>query len=110
MGLTQSKIEETLNRINTHKGVKGIIILSNSKGIPIKSTMSPKDTTEYSSLLHTFISQTQIGIQNRFKVSTPQLQEEVEFIRIRSKKHEIMVAPDKEYSLIVLQLPGHGET
>lgn len=32
----------------------------------------------------------------------------MEFIRIRSKKHEIMVAPDKEYSLIVLQLPGHG--
>ena len=34
-----SKVEETLNRINTHKGVKGIIIV-NSKGIAIRTTMS----------------------------------------------------------------------
>jgi len=33
------KVEETLNRINTHKGVKGIIIV-NSRGIAIRSTMS----------------------------------------------------------------------
>lgn len=27
------------------------------------------------------------------------------FLRIRSKNHEIMVAPDKDYYLIVIQLP-----
>jgi len=27
------------------------------------------------------------------------------FLRIRSKKHEIMVAPDKEFILIVVQNP-----
>eukprot|EP00106_Octopus_bimaculoides_P015698 XP_014783140.1 PREDICTED: dynein light chain roadblock-type 2-like [Octopus bimaculoides] len=28
------------------------------------------------------------------------------FLRIRSKKHEIMVAPDKDYLLIVVQSPS----
>lgn len=30
---------------------------------------------------------------------------ELTFLRIRSKKHEIMVAPDKEFILIVVQNP-----
>ena len=36
--------------------------------------------------------------------------EEIVFIRIRSKKHEIMIAPDKEFTLIVLQNPSNDET
>jgi 5S rRNA maturation endonuclease (ribonuclease M5) len=39
------KVEETLNRINTHKGVKGVIVVdsgkdSDRKGFAIRSTMS----------------------------------------------------------------------
>ncbi len=30
------------------------------------------------------------------------------FLRLRSKKHEIMIAPDKDYILIVLQNPAVG--
>lgn len=32
--------------------------------------------------------------------------DELTFFRIRSKKHEIMVAPDKEYLLVVIQDPN----
>ena len=32
-------------------------------------------------------------------------QNDLTFLRIRSKKHEIMVAPEKEYMLIVIQEP-----
>ena len=35
-------------------------------------------------------------------------QNDLTFLRIRSKKHEIMVAPDKEYLLIVIQNPNDG--
>ena len=34
------------------------------------------------------------------------LQNDLTFLRIRSNKHEIMVAPDKEYLLIVIQNPS----
>jgi len=32
-------------------------------------------------------------------------QNDVTFLRLRSKKHEIIIAPDKEYILIVIQNP-----
>ncbi len=40
--------------------------------------------------------------------SEPQfnLQEELKFLRIRSKKHEIMIAPDGNYTLLVIQKPA----
>ena len=31
------------------------------------------------------------------------------FLRIRSKKHEIMVTPEKEYMLIVIQNPASND-
>lgn len=34
--------------------------------------------------------------------------DELTFFRIRSKKHEIMIAPDPEYLLIVIQRPNES--
>ena len=47
--MSQSKLEETLNRIKTHKGVKGIVI-TDKEGFPIRSTMSSDETIEYAGL------------------------------------------------------------
>jgi dynein light chain roadblock-type len=33
------------------------------------------------------------------------LQDDLVFLRVRTKKHEVMVAPDKDYLLIVVQDP-----
>jgi len=33
-------------------------------------------------------------------------QDDLKFLRIRSKKHEIMIAPDKDYTLLVIQKPA----
>lgn len=37
------------------------------------------------------------------------LQNDLVFLRVRSKKHEIMIAPDREYVLVVIQNPAAGE-
>lgn len=37
---------------------------------------------------------------------TPFLQNELTFLRLRSQKHEILVAPDKDYLLIIIQNPN----
>jgi len=39
-----------LNRIKTHKGVKGIIIMD-KEGFPIRSTMTSEETIEYTGLI-----------------------------------------------------------
>ena len=33
----------------------------------------------------------------------PRAQDDLIFLRVRTKKHEVMVAPDKDYLLVVLQ-------
>ncbi|XP_053309054.1 dynein light chain roadblock-type 1 [Spea bombifrons] len=91
-------VEETLKRIQSQKGVQGIIIV-NSEGIPIKSTMDNPSTVQYAGLMH------QLVMKARSSVRDIDAQNDLTFLRIRSKKNEIMVAPDKDYFLIVIQQP-----
>lgn len=97
-----NKVEETLNRINTHKGVKGVIVV-NQKGLAIKTTMNQNETIEYGSLITQFTTKAQLTIKSLHE------KEDITFIRIRSKLHEIMIAPDKEFTLIVLQDPSNDQ-
>ncbi|XP_032230563.1 dynein light chain roadblock-type 2 [Nematostella vectensis] len=94
----KSEVEETLKRIQGHKGVIGVIIV-NSEGIPIRTTLDNSTTVQYTGLIH------QLTIKARSTVRDIDPQNDLTFLRIRSKKHEIMVAPDKEYLLVVIQNP-----
>ena len=94
-----SEVEETLNRIKTHKGVSGIVIV-NLEGVPIRSTMDSRSTLQYAALI------TQLTSKARSVVRDLDPQNELTFLRIRSKKHEIMISPDKEFILIVVQDPS----
>mmetsp|Transcript_2489 Transcript_2489/g.9653 ORF Transcript_2489/g.9653 Transcript_2489/m.9653 type:complete len:100 (+) Transcript_2489:74-373(+) len=94
-----SEVEETINRIRTHKGVTGIVIV-NSEGVPIRSTFESKQTLQYSALI------SQLATKARSVIRDLDPQNDLTFLRIRSKKHEIMVAPDREYILIVIQDPN----
>ncbi|XP_069863201.1 dynein light chain roadblock-type 1 isoform X1 [Dipodomys merriami] len=94
----EAEVEETLKRLQSQKGVQGIIVV-NTEGIPIKSTMDNPTTTQYANLMHNFI------LKARSTVREIDPQNDLTFLRIRSKKNEIMVAPDKDYFLIVIQNP-----
>jgi dynein light chain roadblock-type len=96
-----SEVEETLKRIQSHKGVKGVLIM-NSEGIPIKSNLSAEDTENYAALV------SQLSLKASGVVRTLDESDELAFLRIRSKKHEIMIAPDKDYILVVIQNPHEG--
>uniref|UniRef100_A0A8C7J7T6 Dynein light chain roadblock-type 2 n=1 Tax=Oncorhynchus kisutch TaxID=8019 RepID=A0A8C7J7T6_ONCKI len=87
---------------------KGICLLDNNNnidstfkyGIPIRTTLDNSTTVQYAGLLH------QLTMKARSTVRDLDPQNDLTFLRIRSKKHEIMVAPDKEYLLIVIQNPS----
>lgn len=94
-----SEVEETLKRINSHKGVQGIVII-NSDGIPIRSTLEQSLSTNYAAHI------TSLAAKARSAVRTLDPQNDLTFLRIRSKKHEIMVAPEKDFTLVVVQNPN----
>ncbi|CAG0889873.1 unnamed protein product [Cyprideis torosa] len=96
-----SDVEETIKRIQAHKGVVGVIII-NSDGIPIKSTMENAQTVQYAALVG------QLTDKARCTVRDLDPADELTFLRIRSRRHEVMVAPDGEYTLIVVQNPAEA--
>ncbi|KAG5200285.1 hypothetical protein JEQ12_004819 [Ovis aries] len=96
--LFQAEVEETLKRIQSHKGVIGTMVV-NAEGIPIRTTLDNSTTVQYAGLLH------QLTMKAKSTVRDIDPQNDLTFLRIRSKKHEIMVAPDKECLLIVIQNP-----
>eukprot|EP00667_Euglena_gracilis_P033792 EG_transcript_56254 len=96
-----SEIEDIVKRINSHRGVKGLIIV-NSEGIPIRDTFDDHDrllTIQYAALI------TQMVAKSRAAVKELDATNDLSFLRIRSRKHEILVAPDRDYILIVIQDP-----
>jgi len=95
----RSEVEETLKRISSHKGVQGIVIV-NSEGIPIRSTMENSTTTQYAANL------SQLAAKSRSVVRDLDPQNDLTFLRIRTKKHEMMIAPDKDFMLVVVQNPN----
>jgi dynein light chain roadblock-type len=92
--------------LSSHKGVEGIVIV-NMDGIPIRTTLDHEKTIQHSALI------TQLTAKARSVIRELDPQNDLTFLRIRSKKHEIMIAPgksvgnvDKDYILIVLQNPN----
>nr|XP_028577460.1 dynein light chain roadblock-type 2-like [Podarcis muralis] len=93
-----AEVEETLKRIQSHKGVIGAIVV-NAEGIPVRTTLDNSTTVQYAGLLH------QLMMKAKSTVRDIDPQTDLTFLGIRSKNHEIMVAPDKESLLIVIQNP-----
>ena len=71
------------------------------QGVPIKSTFSDEETTYfYSTSASIFIRRCKNTVKELLK------DEELTLIRIRTKQNEIMIAPDGEFILIVIQNPS----
>lgn len=94
-----NEAEETFKRLNAFPGVEGIIVINN-EGIPIRTTLSQNKTALIVSLIHGLALKTKLAIKEMDH------QNELSFIRLRSHKDEILIAPDKEFTMIVIQKPA----
>ena len=97
VGSSLSEVEETLARIRSHKGVEGVIIMTKD-GATIQSTLSPEQTNAHCALL------SQLSVKAALIVEQLDPDDELSFLRVRSKQREVMIAPDKSgYILVVIQ-------
>lgn len=79
------------------------IPLWHSPGIPIKTTLDNSSTVQYAGLIH------QLVMKALSTVRDIDPQNDLTFLRVRSKKNEIMIAPVKNYFFIVIQNPSDWE-
>ncbi|GAU96178.1 hypothetical protein RvY_07663 [Ramazzottius varieornatus] len=102
LDVDESEIDEILSRIKSHKGVLGVMVLTQD-GVILRSTLDDETAASYASVVHDLVSRTRHGVRDLDPGN------DLSFLRIRTKKHEIMVAPDRDYLLIVIQNPNAKE-
>ncbi|CAG2114486.1 unnamed protein product [Medioppia subpectinata] len=96
-----SEIEESLKRIHgSHKGVIGVIVVD-SDGVVIKTTLN--ESTDVQQSYGLTISQMVEKAKQALRDN-----DELTFLKIKTKRHEFIVVPDKDYMLISLINPNES--
>jgi len=93
-----SEVDEIIKKMCNQRGVIGVIIINND-GIPIRSTLDPATTNQYAAGVYS------VNCKARSCIKDLDGNNDLCLLRLRSKKHEIMIAPDKDYTMIVVQNP-----
>ncbi|KAE9551829.1 hypothetical protein FO519_004961 [Halicephalobus sp. NKZ332] len=87
-------VDETLQRIQSQKGVTGVIIMDNL-GRAIRSTLVDEETKQHATLIH------QLCDKSKSVVKELDATDDLNFLRLKTKKYEIMIVPDKEYLVAI---------
>ncbi|GAA5893968.1 roadblock/LC7 domain-containing protein [Sporobolomyces salmoneus] len=128
------EVDATLNRLTSYKNVQGVLILSRPNGIIIRSAGSlfalppasaaaetEEDTTEggQESGEEKAVPTTSELARNYAKAATRMVEavgtdvrglgeeenDDLRFLRVRTKRHELMITPHEQYLLVVVQDP-----
>ncbi|CAM9704591.1 unnamed protein product, partial [Discosporangium mesarthrocarpum] len=94
----QSEVEETLERIKVQPGVEGYVICD-MEGQVLRRfpTMSQETAEIYAEAMR------HLALKARGVVRDLNPKGEMKYMRIRAKRHEVMVAFDREFLAIVIQ-------
>ncbi|XP_051916295.1 dynein light chain roadblock-type 2-like [Hippocampus zosterae] len=91
-----AEVEETLQRVEANRTVIGTIV-ANKEGIPVRSTFENSKAAKYAGLLR------HLTIMATSTVRDIDPQNNLTVLRIGTKNQEIMIAPENDCLVIVLQ-------
>ncbi|KAJ2004108.1 hypothetical protein GGI02_003576 [Coemansia sp. RSA 2322] len=94
----QIDIDETINRLKSKSGVESVTVLTKD-GRVIRSTAAPEQSEIQGKLLSRLVRDAAEIVEEL------EAQDELSFLRIRTKRHEIMLALDHSYLLVIVQSP-----
>lgn len=94
MVMDTSAVEEMVRRLSEHKGVEGVLI-SNSEGLPVRSTMDADQASECGTLVSSLSRHANVFVQSIIP------DDDLQFVRLRSRQREIVIATnfDKKNNL-----------
>lgn len=94
--VSRTDVEKVLRRIQTHRGVVALMV-TNRDGLVLRSNVDITTTKLYAVQYQKLINMAHSAVRELDP------ENELRFIRVRNKQHEIMVAPTDELILIVVQ-------
>jgi len=94
-------VEDTIERIKQHKGVEGVIV-AKLDGVPVRGSKGLDEE-----LLHQYSQQVSMLLtQTRAVIKDLDNTDDLTFLRMRTQKHELLIAPGGEFVLVVIQDPS----
>ena len=109
-----SEIEATINRISSYEGVDRILIIKSVEtedsinSIIMRSMINnnkPELKTEKEKMKENLFAKAvpQLGREAKSLIRQLDSKNDLTFLRVRTTSHEILIAPDKDFYLCVLQ-------
>tara|TARA_B110000305_G_C19303074_1_gene570113 strand:+ start:599 stop:985 length:387 start_codon:yes stop_codon:yes gene_type:complete len=94
----QSEVEETLERVKGIEGIEGYVICNRDGTVLRRFPSMPQELAEAYSQ-----SMMELGRKGRNVVRDLDPKNELRYLRIRAKRHEVLVAFDVEFLVIIIQ-------
>jgi len=96
------ELDALLNRLTSHRAVRGVLILSRDNAIIRHSgTMfEGEEGKKYAKVVGRVVRVVREGLNEVTEG------DDLKFMRLRTKRHELMITPDERYVLVVLQDPA----
>ncbi|CAE6457286.1 Dynein light chain roadblock-type 2 AltName: Full=Dynein light chain 2B, cytoplasmic [Rhizoctonia solani AG-1 IB] len=97
------EIEYTLSRLSGHRNVRGVLVLARQGAIIRYSGVAfeGEQGRKYAVAVKKIVDCCRTNLEEIGEEG-----DELRFLRMRTKKHELMISPDERYILIVLQDPS----
>lgn len=93
------EIEERLKLILAQPGVDAYVVI-NHEGLPMKTSLADEAlAVQYAALATRFMQKVKAAVKAMEALN------ELKWTRLRSNKEEIIITPEKEFILIVIQKP-----
>jgi dynein light chain roadblock-type len=93
-------VEELVNKVSGSPGVIGVVIV-NGDGIPVRSTLNDRAADlQYAALVSDLV------LKAKAAVRVLDAEDVVQTIRLHSVHHEIIIAPEKDVVMVVIQAPA----
>ena len=89
-------MERILKRIRQQNGVTGVIVV-NHENIAIRSTLDQSQTQTYIKASSDMLQMSYNAVREADPTN------DLRFVRIRTKKNELLIAPENDYRVIVIQ-------
>ncbi|TDL21989.1 hypothetical protein BD410DRAFT_789069 [Rickenella mellea] len=104
---TPPELEQTLSMLSAHRTVLGYLLLSRTTPVSIIRhsgvVFDGESGRKYAGAIGRIVESVRQGLEEVAANSTDV--DEVRFMRIRTKRHELMISPDERYLLVVLHDP-----
>jgi len=102
------ELEQTLALLSSHRSVLGYLLLSRGDQVSIIRhsgvVFEGEQGKKYASVISRIVESVQTGLE---EVSDEENEgDQIRFMRIRTKRHELMISPDGRFLLAVLHDPA----